>query len=155
MQADAPRQVSCGVLLVDSQGHLFMARATGGKHWDIPKGLQEPQESPEQAARRELQEETGIVLSADTVLQDLGRFGYRPGKDLHLFLARVPSTSVDLSQCQCRSFFSHPLSGRLTPEVDAFAWIPVEEVPHRCAKSLEKLFSQQRLWPVLKQDSWN
>ena len=44
--------VSCGVLIFDERRRLLMAHATGGAHWDIPKGLADPGEAPIEAALR-------------------------------------------------------------------------------------------------------
>ena len=53
--------LSCGVVLARPDGPgvcTLMLRAW--HHWDFPKGMQENGESPLEAARRELGEETGI-----------------------------------------------------------------------------------------------
>ncbi len=53
--------LSCGVVLARPDGPdvcTLMLRAW--HHWDFPKGMQEDGESPLEAARRELGEETGI-----------------------------------------------------------------------------------------------
>lgn len=56
-----PKAFSAGVVLVrlvgDERRYLLL-RAYN--YWDFPKGLVEPGEEPLQAARRELEEETGI-----------------------------------------------------------------------------------------------
>ncbi len=82
------RTVSCGVVLLDSDGRVLLAHAPATTHWDIPKGQGEPGETAQQAALRELAEETGIVLDPARLV-DLGLFAYRRDKDLHLFAARA------------------------------------------------------------------
>ncbi len=60
--------MSAGVILVDRQGRVLMQlRDDNPKimfpgHWGLTGGGAHPGETPEQAARREIQEETGIAL---------------------------------------------------------------------------------------------
>jgi 8-oxo-dGTP pyrophosphatase MutT (NUDIX family) len=49
---------SAGIILVNRGKYLLLRYGAG--HWDFPKGNIEPGETPEQAALRELKEETGI-----------------------------------------------------------------------------------------------
>lgn len=129
------KTISYGVLIVNEQGQLLLAHATGQKHWDIPKGGAEAGESAREAAIREVREETGIELAADS-LQDLGRMPYRPGKDLHLFRVFVHTRDCDVAACKCTSFFPHHASGVMTPEVDQFKWVDIADVPALAAKSM-------------------
>src|SRR4051812_48250289 len=50
-------RVAAGVLVHDEQGRVLMVRPTYKDGWDIPGGYVEPDESPAQAAERELAEE--------------------------------------------------------------------------------------------------
>ena len=142
----AVNRASCGVLLLNPQRELLLCHATGAAHWDIPKGLGEPGETPRETALRETFEETCLRLEPDRLL-DLGRLAYRPGKDLHLFATW--SERIDLSTCVCSSRFQDRW-GRLVPEVDAFEWTPFERVPQRCAKNMTKVLadslSLEDLW---------
>lgn len=60
--------MSAGVILVDRQGRVLMQlRDDDPKimfpgHWGLTGGAAHPDETPEQAARREVQEETGVAL---------------------------------------------------------------------------------------------
>jgi len=104
--------VSCGIVLLDPEGRVLLAHATGTNHWDIPKGQGEPGETESQSARREMVEETGIVVAASRLV-DLGRYVYRRDKDLHLFAARAAADELDLSRCVCVSLFPRREDGVL------------------------------------------
>jgi len=71
------------VLLVHPSGNY-----NRGKPWSIPKGLPDPGEDLEAAARRETLEETGVVAEKLTAL---GSIHYRKSaKQIHCFAGPVP-----------------------------------------------------------------
>ncbi len=109
------RALTCGLLVTDGV-HLLIGHATRSPRWDIPKGLAEPGEEAESAARRELAEETG--LSAPDMIESVGQFVYLPRKDLALFVWLVPAMP-DPAALVCRSTFL--IAGKPTPEIDRFA----------------------------------
>ncbi len=81
---------------------LLLVHASGwynrNKPWSIPKGELDPGENPEDAARRETLEETG--LAAPEELTPLGMVQYqKSGKRIYGFAGLVDSTSVP--QCAC------------------------------------------------------
>src|SRR3954463_1877066 len=53
-------RVAAGLLVHDDQGRVLMVKPTYKDGWDIPGGYVEPDESPAQAAERELVEELGL-----------------------------------------------------------------------------------------------
>ena len=53
-------RVAAGVLIHDDQGRILMVKPTYKDGWDIPGGYVEPDESPAQAAEREVEEELGL-----------------------------------------------------------------------------------------------
>ena len=126
------KTISHGVLLIGAQAELLLCHATGARHWDIPKGMAEPGETSVQAALRETREECGLDLDPLSLL-DLGRFAYRPDKDLWLHAA--PIERVDPGQCVCSAFFTDRW-GRQRPEMDAYRWVPFDEVPAHCARNM-------------------
>lgn len=74
------------VLLVHARGASFRKPLFG-----IPKGLVEPGEAIEAAARRETEEETGVRV---IVVADLGTVRQKSGKIVHAFRATVALESA-------------------------------------------------------------
>ncbi len=143
------RRLSCGILILNAQHELLLCHVTGQDHWDLPKGGAHDDESPLQAALRETREETGLALAADA-LRELGRFDYRPKKDLHLFAALMPR--FDVAGLSCESHFSQWGTGRRLPEMDGYDWVGFEQVGQRCtAKMAAVLHGRLSLPRVLDQ----
>lgn len=126
------KTISHGTLLIDADAELLLCHATGGRHWDIPKGMADPGETSAQAALREAREECGLQLEPEG-LRDLGRFTYRPDKDLWLHAALIER--IDPAQCVCSTFFTDRW-GRLRPEMDAFRWVRFDDVSSHCARNM-------------------
>lgn len=126
------RSISCGVLVFDAAARLLLCHASGSRYWDIPKGMREGEEPGAQAAAREAAEECGLRL-VPRQLRELGRFRYRSNKDLWLFAVLVHH--FEAKTCVCSSFYTDR-SGRRRPEMDAFRWAAIEQLPLLCAPSL-------------------
>ncbi len=113
---------SAGVLLYRwNQGRLevLLVHPSGAYNrrapWSIPKGELDPGEKPEQAARRETAEETGIVPPEELVA--LGEVRYRKSrKRIVGFAAQAPPEA----RPRCASW-----------EVDRVEFLPVEEALQR------------------------
>jgi putative (di)nucleoside polyphosphate hydrolase len=132
---------SCGTLVVNRAGELLLCHVTGTRYWDIPKGLQDPGETPLQAARREMAEEAGLVFDAARFV-DLGAFDYRRDKRLHLFRVDAGDELTTLDQLVCTSFFPHRVTGAPTPEADGFRWASRDDVRTLCwPRMAERLLS--------------
>ncbi len=142
----APRRTSCGVLVSDGP-HVLLGHAPRSPLWDIPKGGAEPGEPFEDAAMRELREETGLVVPRPA-LRPLGVHGYLRGKDLALFawpVERMP----DPAGLRCTTYFRLPGGGRI-PEFDRFAVLPWEEALARMGRNLARVIAGLRAgenWP--------
>jgi putative (di)nucleoside polyphosphate hydrolase len=124
-----PRRLSCGILILTGQRELLLCHVTGQDHWDLPKGGAHDDESPLQAALRETREETGLELAAEQ-LRELGRFDYRPKKDLHLFATLMPR--FDVARLSCDSHFSQLGTGKRLPEMDGYDWFGFERIGEVC-----------------------
>ncbi|EFL23634.1 NUDIX hydrolase [Streptomyces himastatinicus ATCC 53653] len=58
----ARKRVSADVLLRDAAGRVLVVKPTYKDAWDLPGGMAEANESPADAARRELGEELGLAV---------------------------------------------------------------------------------------------
>lgn len=132
------KTTSCGILVCNPHDELLLCHATGTSYWDIPKGSAEAGESALQTALREAAEECSLVFAPDDLLE-LGRFVYRPGKDLHLYAVLIER--LDTRGCRCHTQFRDRF-GRLRAEMDGFAWVPFAELPRHCAKSMNALLAR-------------
>lgn len=122
------RSSGCGVLIarVDRRGRTL---------WSLPKGHIEPGESPEQAAVREVQEETGVTAR---VLAPLGSIafwfmadGTRVRKTVHHYLLDAQTTVLSDAD----------------PEVSEVAWVPLDDLTARLAFPDERSLAEKaRAW---------
>ena len=122
---------SCGTLILNKRGQIILCHVTGTNHWDLPKGMREPNESTLQAAKRELREETGLELD-DALFEEIGGFDYQKHKRLHLYKVRAHESLDSLGQLTCTSYFSHQVTGEPTPEMDGFCWASRHEIRSLC-----------------------
>jgi 8-oxo-dGTP pyrophosphatase MutT (NUDIX family) len=127
-------EVSAGGLVIDSTGEqgLLIGRidhkdASGTRLlWSLPKGHIEEGETPEQAAIREVAEETGITSSISRPLGVIDFWFMAGGKRIHKTVHHFLFTEV---------------SGVLMPqesEVDEVSWFPLGEIIERLAYPDEK-----------------
>ena len=132
-------KTTCGVLIINEQGEWLLGHATGQKHWDILKGLLDEGEQPPDAAIREVNEESGLVLSTGQLI-DYGSMPYRPEKRLHLFTVQNYSV-VDTATLICTSTFAHYKTGVLMPEIDRFKWCAPDVASNYLTKNMYKTIS--------------
>ena len=124
------KQTAAGFVLwrLENGVRLYLLLQHIAGHWSFAKGRTEPGESLEQAARRELQEETGITnvtivaqLPEPTVYVINDYHGATVEKTLYLFAAHTTQRNVALSH-----------------EHSAYGWFTLEEAlaksTHEAAK---------------------
>jgi predicted NUDIX family NTP pyrophosphohydrolase len=116
------------VLLVHPGGPFFAKRDLGA--WSIPKGEPSDDEAPLAAARREVEEETG--LRAEGPFVELGVVRQRGGKEVHAWAA---AGDLDPATLRSNEFELEwpPHSGRRQrfPEIDRAAWFALDEARRR------------------------
>ena len=137
------KQASCGVIVTNGYFVLIChpTNASWQDEWNLPKGLQDPGETVEDTAVRELEEETGIVADELGTLKYIGRFEYKPEKDLELFALqtdRLPR-SKDLV---CTSTFQR--GGKDSPEMDGFSFVTWDEAGTKVSPALRRIWSKIR-----------
>ncbi len=115
-------ELSAGFIIIDKGTHKVLGGHPTGRPYtynyayDIPKGHIEDGETPLEAAKRELKEETGIVLPDDQEIHEIGHVAYNSKKSLHLFSTEL---DIDLKKLHCDSTFVDSF-GNVKPEVDHF-----------------------------------
>jgi len=127
-------EVSAGGLVIDFSGtrglligrldHKDVSRER--LLWSLPKGHIEAGETPEQAAVREVQEETGITSEITKSIGVIDFWFMAGGKRIHKTV---------------HHFIFKEVSGELTPqitEVDEVSWFPLSEIVDRLAYPDEK-----------------
>ena len=130
-------EVSAGGLVIDTTGKLGLLigrrdqKDASGKRilWSLPKGHIEEGESPEQAALREVQEETGIESVIEKSLGVIDFWFMAGGKRIHKTV---------------HHYLFRESGGLLAPqetEVDEVAWFPLAEIVERLAYPDEKKLS--------------
>ena len=67
------KQITCGIVFIDPIAQkILMIHPTNQKdYWDFPKGRLENDETALEAAIREVQEETSIIMNSDDIINDL------------------------------------------------------------------------------------
>jgi 8-oxo-dGTP pyrophosphatase MutT (NUDIX family) len=61
----------------DERGRILLQEKASGEGWSLPAGAIEPGETPEQAVRREVGEETGLAVEATEVIGVFGGADFR------------------------------------------------------------------------------
>ena len=127
-------EVSAGGLVIDTTGTMGLLigrydhKDASGKRvlWSLPKGHIEEGETPEQAAIREVAEETGITSSITKSLGVIDFWFMAGGKRIHKTVHHFMFTEVGGTLLAQES------------EVDEVSWFPFSEIVERLAYPDEK-----------------
>ena len=119
------KAVSCGFIVFARETGTVLACHPNGQAagpemaYDIPKGHLEEGEQPLEAAKRELKEETGLVLPPDAPLHEIGLVPYQKQKSLHLFSTSLPAHGLAPGKLRCDSTFVDTY-GHTKKEIDSY-----------------------------------
>lgn len=138
---DAPMEPfltrSAGGIVIGDGGTLAMVRSRNSESWLFPKGHQEPGETDEETARREIKEEAG--LDGLEYIDDLGEiprppYG-RPGEPLEQKTVRM-------------FLFAASRGAALAPtmEIEEARWVPYRDAPALLGSPHEAWFAADRAW---------
>jgi len=114
------------IQLLDGRPHVAMIATRGRSRWGLPKGAVSKGETSEQAALREVQEETGILADIICPLDTI-EYYFRAGDTLI-------RKRVDF-------YLMQYVGGKLTPqltEVDDVEWVELSESIQRASFESEK-----------------
>jgi len=114
-------QVGASVIVENERGEVLLEKRTDNHCWGYPGGSVELDEVVEEAARRELYEETGLIAG------DMTLFGVFSGKDTHYVYPNGDEVSnVDIVYL-CKDY-----SGALraqADEVESLRFFPADALP--------------------------
>lgn len=127
-------QVGASVIVEDSQGRILLQLRSDNHCWGYAGGSVELDEVVEDAAKRELFEETGLIA------EKLELFGVFSGKDTHYVYPNGDEVSnIDIV------FLCKKYSGNLKcqkGEVDALKFFSVDEIPENISQPLRGVLTK-------------
>lgn len=127
-------QVGASVIVEDKEGRILLQLRSDNHCWGYAGGSVELDEDVEEAAKRELFEETGLVA------KELTLFGVFSGKDTHYVYPNGDEVSnVDIVYI-CKDYSGGLLCQE--GEVDALKFFPIDQIPDNLSKPIEKQLRQ-------------
>lgn len=127
---------TAGGIVIGRGGMIALVRSRNSQSWLFPKGHIEAGESTEEAARREIAEETGL---ADLeLIDDLGSY-VRPAKT-------AEGKSFEQKEIHMFLFGTHSSELNPTREIEEARWFPYRDVPELLGTPHVDWFSKDRAW---------
>ena len=113
---------SVAAVIRDPQGRVLLQEKSAWEGWSLPAGAIEPGETPEQALRREVREETGLAVEPRELLGVFGgtefRYKYANGD--------LVEYTVVLYRCELLG----KATNALDPETQSLRYFGAAELPH-------------------------
>jgi len=152
-------RANVGIILCNDEGDLFWARRTGEDSWQFPQGGINPDETPEQALFRELEEEVGLTEKDVEVMGRTARWlryripkrflryrRQRPrciGQKQVWFLLKLANSEENVSLDSCEK-----------PEFDSWRWIHYSETVDQVISFKRTVYCKalEELMPLIKPD---
>jgi deoxyribose-phosphate aldolase len=130
---------SAGGIVIGDGGTIALVRSKNSQSWLFPKGHIEPGETDEEGARREIEEEAGLVNLE--YIDDLGQFTR----------GAILRDGVPHEEKNIRMFLFAALAGaELAPfsaeEIEEARWFPYREVPALLGTPNTEWFVKDRAW---------
>lgn len=125
--------VGAAILIVDEQSRLLLMKRSDSGCWGPPGGAVEPGELVETAARREVQEETGLDVGALTL------FGVFSGPELYY---KYPNG--DEVYNVTIMYLSQDISGKisLNDEHTEWRWFASSEIPENLSPPIKPVIEE-------------
>jgi len=127
------------VLLVHPGGPFWAKKDLGA--WSIPKGEFDEDEDPLDAAKREVEEETGVKIDGDFI--ELTPVKQKSGKIIYAWALH---SNFDAEQIKSNTFEMEwpPKSGKKKafPEIDKAAWFNADEAKEKIIEGQIPLISE-------------
>ena len=127
-------QVGASVIVEDEKGRILLQKRSDNHYWGYAGGSIELDENVEDAAKRELFEETGLTA------ERLELFGIFSGKDMHYIYPNGDEVSnIDIVYI-CRDYTG--TLRRQENEVEELKFFALNEIPQKISPPVQKPLNQ-------------
>ena len=127
-------QVGASVIVEDEKGRILLQKRSDNHYWGYEGGSVELDENVEDAAKRELFEETGLTA------ERLELFGIFSGKDMHYIYPNGDEVSnIDIVYI-CRDYTG--TLRRQENEVEELKFFALNEIPQKISPPVQKPLNQ-------------
>lgn len=128
------KQTRVRLIITNNSDQILLVRGwIKGQEWDLPGGGIKRNEKPEQAASRELSEETGVTVLTRN---------FRP---IDTFIHSDATTPFRVVLMSGKSDYSGKLQPRRKTEIIEAAWWPINDLPKRLNSIVESSLNRAGL----------